>query len=276
MKQELAVFNNEQFGEIRTVNISGEPWFVAADVCRALEIVNHKDALSRLDEDEKSGVGLTDPHGREQITNVINEPGLYSLILSSRKPEARLFKRWITHEIIPSIRKTGSYAMNGRVHAEINADKTKFEMGLLAVKATADLVNASEVGRLIMMDKFCKSAGVDTSFLPEYGSNGSTEGGTHFSTHVQMSLTELLKKNKCAIKPAAFNKMLVADGYLDERERPSSKKDKDGNTITKRFKVLTKKGLSYGTNMVSRHNARETQPLYFEDTFMDLYGKVMG
>ena len=109
---ELSVFEKEQFGSIRVKQIDGEPWFVAADVCRALGVVNHKDAIKRLDEDEKTGVVLTDPHGREQITNCVNEPGLYSLILGSRKPEARLFKRWITHEVIPAIRKTGSYSLS--------------------------------------------------------------------------------------------------------------------------------------------------------------------
>ena len=107
---ELKVFENSEFGSVRTVNRNGEPWFVAADVCRALEISNHKDALTRLDPDERSGVALTDPHGREQVTNCVNEPGLYSLVLGSRKPEAKAFKRWITHEVIPAIRKHGAYA----------------------------------------------------------------------------------------------------------------------------------------------------------------------
>ena len=107
---ELRIFTSDEFGTVRTVEKNGEPWFVAADVCKALDIVNHKDALTRLDDDEKSGVVLTDPHGRGQITNVVNEPGLYALVLGSRKPEAKAFKRWITHEVIPSIRKHGAYA----------------------------------------------------------------------------------------------------------------------------------------------------------------------
>lgn len=106
---ELQVFQNNQFGEIRAIVQNGEPWFVAADVCRALDVQNHKDAVRRLDEDEKSGVVLTDPHGRPQTTNCVNEPGLYTLVLGSRKPEAKQFKRWITHEVLPSIRKTGGY-----------------------------------------------------------------------------------------------------------------------------------------------------------------------
>ena len=106
---EIKIFENEQFGKIRTINQDGDPWFVAADVCRALEIQNSRDALSRLDSDEK-GVALTDTLGGKQEMATVNEPGLYSLVLGSRKPEARQFKRWITHEVIPAIRKHGMYA----------------------------------------------------------------------------------------------------------------------------------------------------------------------
>lgn len=112
---EVAVFENEQFGTVRTVFVENEPWFVATDVCRALEIRNNRDALKRLDDDEKMTVALTDSHsgqrGGAQSMTVVNEPGLYSLVLGSRKPEAKVFKRWITHEVIPSIRKTGSYSV---------------------------------------------------------------------------------------------------------------------------------------------------------------------
>ena len=79
----------------------GEPWFVAADVCKALEVQNPTDAIKKLDEDEKARLNLGLSGGD---TNVVNEPGLYGLVLRSRKPEAKAFKRWITHEVIPSIR----------------------------------------------------------------------------------------------------------------------------------------------------------------------------
>ena len=106
---ELKVFTNEEFGQVRTVVKNNEPWFVAADVCRALEIGNTAMALSRLDDDEK-GINSTDTLGGKQEMAIVNEPGLYSLVLGSRKPEAKEFKRWITHEVIPSIRKHGMYA----------------------------------------------------------------------------------------------------------------------------------------------------------------------
>lgn len=105
---ELQIFNHQDFGQIRAVEQDGEPWFVAADVCRALEHTNVNMALDRLDEDEKSKFGLGLPGGD---TWCVNEPGLYSLVLGSRKPEAKAFKRWITHEVLPSIRKTGVYVL---------------------------------------------------------------------------------------------------------------------------------------------------------------------
>lgn len=114
---EVKIFENEKFGEIRTVVINGEPWFVAADVCRALEISNSRDAVQRLDEDEK-GVVLTDTLGGQQSMTTINEPGLYVLVLRSRKPESKEFKRWITHDVIPTIRKTGGYVNNDELFIE--------------------------------------------------------------------------------------------------------------------------------------------------------------
>lgn len=106
--ENVRIYQKEGFGELRVVQIQNEPWFVAADVCRALEVRNNRDALERLDADEK-GVTLTDTPGGSQKMSIVSESGLYSLVLSSRKPEAKLFKRWITHEVIPSIRKNGAY-----------------------------------------------------------------------------------------------------------------------------------------------------------------------
>lgn len=116
MSTDLMSFNNEQFGTVRSVMKDGEPWFVANDVCVALEI--DRTQTRRLDDDEK-GVYSTQTLGGNQEISVINEPGLYSLVLGSRKPEAKQFKRWVTHEIIPSIRKTGSYELQPMSQLEI-------------------------------------------------------------------------------------------------------------------------------------------------------------
>ena len=110
-ENKMQVFSSEEFGEIRTAQIDGEPWFVAADVCNVLDIENPRQAVSRLDEDEKLNTVISNDGNKRGNPNmtVVNEPGLYSLILGSRKPEAKAFKRWITHEVIPTIRKTGGY-----------------------------------------------------------------------------------------------------------------------------------------------------------------------
>ena len=112
MKTEIQIFKNEQFGEIRTmVDEKGEPWFVGKDVARRLGYINHRKALrDHVDEeDRKDGVTIRDSIGRDQEATFINESGLYSLILSSKLPQAKAFKRWVTSEVLPQIRQTGGY-----------------------------------------------------------------------------------------------------------------------------------------------------------------------
>lgn len=119
---DLCIFTNDTFGSIRTIMRDNDPWFVAADVCRALEINNNRMAVERLDDDEKADVSLTDTSSngvkQKREMTIINEPGLYSLVLGSRKPEAKAFKRWITHDVIPSIRKNGAYIMGQETLSE--------------------------------------------------------------------------------------------------------------------------------------------------------------
>ena len=105
---DVTIFRKDEFGAVRAVTLEGEPWFVAADVCRALGLGNSSDVIKRLDEDERTLVSIEGASNGLPV-NAVNEPGLYALILGSRKPEAKAFKRWITHEVIPEIRKTGGY-----------------------------------------------------------------------------------------------------------------------------------------------------------------------
>lgn len=102
---ELQIFNNEEFGEVRTVVLNSEPMFCLADVCKALDIKNATDVAKRLDDDERTRLNL----GRQGETNFVTESGLYAVILRSDKPNAKKFRKWITGEVLPSIRKTGSY-----------------------------------------------------------------------------------------------------------------------------------------------------------------------
>lgn len=153
MANEIQVFSNETFGQLRTVKINGEIWFVAKDVCDALEIKNSRDALTRLDIDEKNTVVLTDGIGNPN-KSVVNEYGLYTLVLSSRKPEAKTFKRWVTHDVLPSIRKTGQYsnlpqdylsALKALVASEEAKQKAEQELAIAQPKANyTDNVLSSE------------------------------------------------------------------------------------------------------------------------------------
>lgn len=107
---ELMIFDEPRFGEIRATVENGEPWFVAADVCRALGLGDAGKAASRLDDDELTRIKIGSGGQRREVI-AVNEPGLYSLVLGSRKPEAKAFKRWVTHDVLPAIRRQGAYAL---------------------------------------------------------------------------------------------------------------------------------------------------------------------
>lgn len=121
---DIQIFNNPQFGQLRAVTIDNEPWFVGKDVAERLGYSNARDALARhVDNDDKNTVVNHDGNRGNPNITIINESGLYSLVLSSKLPTAKAFKRWITSEVIPSIRKTGAYQMG----AELNQLRAKNE-----------------------------------------------------------------------------------------------------------------------------------------------------
>lgn len=101
---EIQTFENADFGAIRVSTVEGESWFVASDVCAALGLSQVTNSVKRLDDDERTLISI-----KGRSVNAVNEPGLYSLVLASRKPEAKAFKRWVTHEVLPAIRRTGGY-----------------------------------------------------------------------------------------------------------------------------------------------------------------------
>lgn len=111
MENSLQIFSYKGT-RVRTVERDGEVWFVAKDVCDVLELSNAREAISSLDEDEKNTVRISDGNRGNPTLNVINEPGLYALVFRSNKPEAKVFSRWVRHEVLPKIRKTGSYKLS--------------------------------------------------------------------------------------------------------------------------------------------------------------------
>lgn len=159
MANELKVFENQEFGQVRVVMKAGESWFVAADVCRALDIANPRDAVARLDNDEKNTVVLTDGNRGNPNATAVNEPGLYSLVIGSRKPEAKQFKRWITHEVIPSIRKHGAYLTSEMTEQLLSDPDT-------IIRIATDLKN-ERAARLVAEAKVEKLAAANAEMQPK-------------------------------------------------------------------------------------------------------------
>lgn len=147
MEKHIQVFNNTEFGEIRTMEINGEPWFVGKDIAAALGYSNPRDALSKhVDSDDKGVANCDTPSGTQKMT-IINESGMYSLILGSKLDGAKRFKRWVTSEILPAIRKTGAFATDSAA-AELKAR----ELRVKEMNAQARLINA-ETRRLLILQK---------------------------------------------------------------------------------------------------------------------------
>ena len=115
----LQVFSYEG-KEVRTIQRNGETWWVLKDVCGVLELSNARMIADRLDEDDVSLAYVTDSMGRQQQTNIVNESGLYNVILRSDKPEAKKFKRWVTHEVLPQIRRHGAYITTSKLEEIMN------------------------------------------------------------------------------------------------------------------------------------------------------------
>lgn len=149
MENMIQIFENERFGQIRTVMKDGEPWFVLTDVCRALEISNSRMVAGRLDSDELMSVKLTSGGQRREMT-VMNESGLYAVIIRSDKPQAQSFRKWLTSEVLPTIRRTGGYVGNEEMFADIylpfadDAVKNLFKLNLMTIRQLNEKIKADQ------------------------------------------------------------------------------------------------------------------------------------
>lgn len=147
---DLAIFENPEFGHIRGLKIEGEPWFVGKDVAAALGYSDTAQAIRKhIDDEDKGVVESTTPGGKQNIT-IINESGLYSLMLKSKLPGAKKFKRWVTSEVLPSIRKTGAYSMQG-AGRDAPAEDAMFE------RLWAELERKQKLNGYV--DRFCSYFG---------------------------------------------------------------------------------------------------------------------
>ncbi len=127
------VFQYDGRREFRTLEIDGEVWFYGIDVCNALDIKNPSDAYSRLDRDDLGSTEGVDKRGRKQSFTIVSEAGLYALIFQSRRPEAARFKKWVTAEVLPSIRRTGAYGRTPRFIRRYNDNWDRVDEGHFSI-----------------------------------------------------------------------------------------------------------------------------------------------
>lgn len=240
---EIQTFDSPEFGSIRAIrDENGEPMFVAKDVCAALGLGNSRQALARLDEDEK-GVISTDTPGGEQQMQAVNEPGLYVLVLSSRKPEAKAFKRWVTHEVLPALRRDGGYMV-------ARDDETPEELMARALKAAdatlarvrdenARLTRRNQVlePKAAFFDSVMESDGlISVRAAAKVLKSYDREMGERRLRQMLREACYLEKRTRSATAAA------IGRGYM--KERPFAITHSDGRREMDHYGCLTPKGLA--------------------------------
>lgn len=247
---ELQIFNNEEFGEIRTVVLNSEPMFCLADVCKALDIKNATDVAKRLDDDERTRLNL----GRQGETNFVTESGLYAVILRSDKPNAKKFRKWVTSEVLPSIRKNGGYIAG----QETLSDEELLSKALVVAQRKIDEKNNiiamqdSRIQGMIPKEIFADAVATShTSILIGDLAKLICQNGVQIG---QKRLFEWLRENNFLIKSGSSRNMpqqrYVEQGLFEVKE--SNIQNPDGSVrITKTTKV-TGKGQVYFVNKFLR------------------------
>ena len=194
MNEIVKVYKNSP---VRIVEKGGEPWFVAKDVCDILALGNPRSSIALLDEDERGVHSMDTPSGKQEM-GIISEAGLYSLILRSRKPEAKAFKRWVTHEVLPSIRKTGAYLSPGMSNEQIKAlvatleeevyRRIQAENRLAKLEAHAEELARSAIPAIPFGELSQKTGRPRTCLVRNYLRSGQEVKPEHFGAYIQLLL----------------------------------------------------------------------------------------
>lgn len=235
-----------KYGEspVRTVVKGDEVWFVAKDVCDVLGIKNHSDSVSRLNEKQKSVLGVSDPHGRLQNTSVISEPGVYKLAFRSNKPEAEKFSDWVAEDVLPSIRKHGAYMTDDVLERTIN--DPDYMIGLLTkLKEEKQKRQALEV-KTLMLEQQVAEAEPKVTYYDEILKSTNVVTITQIAKDYGMSgqaLNELLHEEGVQYKQSGqwllYHKY-QAKGYTKSETQPYKKRN--GETGTRLHTKWTQKG----------------------------------
>jgi len=229
----------------------GDPWFVARDVADALGYSKPENAVAR-----HCKAATTTPKQGGGFMTVIPERDLYRLVMRSKLPAAEQFEEWVVGQVLPSIRKTGQYAVSAPNNSKI--------VGELAILECFDrLLKPAASSKMMMLAQIAANNGLDAKFLPGYAIDAAPDatGGSSMPTK---AVTALIKEHAISSTAPAFNRALAEHGYLKTLQRRNSK----GETVD--FWSVTEKGLKYGKNLTSPQCPRETQPHWYVDRFLEL------
>lgn len=206
----VTVFNFQDQHEVRTVVRDGEPWFVAKDICEILELTNPTVAIESLDDDERSKYSL----GRQGEVNIVNESGLYALVFKSRKPEAKAFRKWVTSDVLPTIRKTGWYEMQQVSQQPVPAEIAEREF--LVLKRMAELFGLTHNRALISANiALRKRTGID--FQAELDVKLIAEDNSNYLLATEIGERLHMGTGRKAARHA--NLLLAEEGFQFKNER---------------------------------------------------------
>lgn len=249
---------------VRTVAIGGEPWFVGKDVADTLGYVDPTTAIRSHCRGVQKLHPIPDTLGRLQETRILSEPDVLRLIVNSTLPAAERFERWVFEDVLPSIRKTGSYTAPKTAKPRA-ITRSQVAAGILLLRSAAEDLKWAASAVLGGYQRLEAQLGM-TGLLPAYAVDAPSTAisGSSEETKAAGALLEQFGVGMSAI---AFNRLLMQHGFIEERERPSSKGG------VKKFKVCT--DFEYGKNITSPNNPRETQPHWYVSKFEDLLELVM-
>ena len=254
---EMQIFSNPAFGQVRvSIDASNQPIFCLADICGVLGVSNVGNVKSRLDADDIRQADSIDSIGRTQKILYVTEEGFYDVVIRSDSPKAKPFRKWVTHEVLPSIRKTGQYNAN-----QTNASLTEqIQANLLLADWAIKNLNINEASKITWAKKISDKFGLAAE-LPSVVNAGTANPVLH-------AASDLLKERNVGISAQAFNRMLELKGVVRKATRPG----RFGKTH--KWFVINPDYDRFGQNQQDPKYQQQTQARWYDNLFDELLGIV--
>ena len=254
---EMQIFSNPAFGQVRvSIDASNQPIFCLADICGVLGVSNVGNVKSRLDEDDIRQADSIDSIGRTQKILYVTEEGFYDVVIRSDSPKAKPFRKWVTHEVLPSIRKTGQYSL-GQHQATLNE---QIQANLTFADWTIKTLNLNDASKIAWAKKISDKFGLAAE-LPSVVNAGTANPVLH-------SASDLLKERNVGISAQAFNRMLELKGVVRKATRPG----RFGKTH--KWFVINPDYDRFGQNQQDPKYQQQTQARWYDNLFDELLGIV--